>query len=321
MRSYVLACGLALGLAVFPFSSSADEGRASAATSDLKGDIDAAPGDLLPAGEPGTQRMIGRLPWHTSYSAAYREARARGRMLFLLFRDDHKPRIADAYESSVLAHEELERPLSEVVRVVLPLDARRPLRIPESPDLTLLSHSAFKYMHGRQGIAMIDFTDPESPHFGQVVSAHPFSAGLHYTIRGTRIVLGLPKGTVTQRALVYAVLLHPAAPVSTTDGKCHGYLCNKARQHSVLMANYESVGHHEWGTRYSEIASQTGRSAQEVAAMSGNPTLIEAATEVVNQWYGSPAHWAIMSTPASIYGYDLVRAPSGNWYGTGIFAH
>lgn len=320
MKNWVLAYGLALGTAFSPLSLLAEEGDA-AASRDLKTDIDSAPGDLTTAGELDIERTIGNLPWHTSYSAAYRKARAQRKMLFLMFRDDQKPRIADAYETSVLAHEDLERPLSNVVRVVLPLDTKRPFRIPEKLGLTLLSHAAFKYMYGRQGIAMIDLTDPESSLYGQVVSAHPFSQGLHYTVRGTRIVLGLPKGTVTQRALVYAVLLHPAAPLSTTDGKCHGYLCKMARHHSVLMANYESVGHHDWGTRYSEIASQTGKSAQEVAAMSGNPTLVDAATEVVNQWYGSPAHWAIMSTPASIYGYDFVRAPSGNWYGTGIFAN
>ena len=32
------------------------------------------------------------------------------------------------------------------------------------------------------------------------------------------------------------------------------------------MATYGSVGHHDWGTRYGEIATQTGRSAMEVAA-------------------------------------------------------
>jgi hypothetical protein len=320
MRKSVLACGLVLSIAAVPSSLFAQEENA-AASRDSRSDLESAPRDLTTTTEVDVPRTIGRLSWHTSYSAAYRKARDERRMLFLLFRDDAKPRVADAYESNVLAQQDLEGPLSEVVRVVLPLNAKRPLQNPEKPDLTLLGDAAFKYMYGRQGIAMIDLTDPESPHFGQVVSAHPFSPGLHYTVRGTRTVLGLPQGTVTQRALVYAVLMHPAAPISTTDGKCHGYLCQMARQSSRLMANYGSVGHHDWGTRYSEIASKTGKSAQEVAAMSGNPTLVDAAVEVVNQWYGSPAHWSIMSTPASIYGYDFVRAPGGGWYGTGIFAN
>lgn len=285
--------------------------------------------DLVPETRPEplslpiepAMRRIGELDWHTSYVDAYRQAREERKMLFLLFRDAQNPRLTDSYEKEVLSSAELVRTLSDVVRVVLPMDAERPFHPPELPGLTLMSHSSFKYMYGRQGIAMIDLTDSESEHYGQVVSAHPFSPGKHYTVRGTKIVLGLPIGTVTQRALIYAVRLHPAAPISTTDGKCHGYLCKQARQGSKLMANYESVGHHDWGTRYTEIAVATGKSASEVAAMGGNVHLIDAAIFVVDQWYGSPAHWGIMSAPATIFGYDLVRAQSGNWYGTGVFAY
>jgi hypothetical protein len=271
---------------------------------------------------PVETRVIGKLDWHIDYSAAYREARDARKMLFVFFRDEAAPRISGIYETEVLAAEELLDPLSKVVRVVLPLGATGPVRDEaETRDVILLKHSAFNYMYGRQGIAMIDLTDPQSELYGHVVSAHPFTPGKHYTARGTKLVLGLPRGTVTQRALIYAVRLHPAAPISTTDGKCHGYLCKQARNSSNLMAAYGSVGHHDWGTRYGEIASQTGKSAQEVAAMSGNRSLIDAAIELVDQWYGSPAHWQIMSTPASIFGYDLVRDSAGNWWGTGLFAY
>jgi len=273
--------------------------------------------DLLAA----SRRKIGELDWHTDYSTAFREARSEGKMLFLFFRDEANPRLADIYEKDVLASPELSEPLSKVVRVAVPLTAVRPFRIPELPDEPLLAHDSFKYMYGQQGLAMVDLAGRDSEHYGQVVSAHPFSAGRHYTVRSTRIVLGLPAGSITQRTLIYAVRLHPAAPLSTTDGKCHGYLCQKARQSSQLMAMYGSVGHHDWGTRSGEIAFQTGRTAQEVAAMSGNRSLIGAAVEVVDQWYGSPSHWGIMSAPAAIFGYDLVRDSAGNWWGTGLFAN
>jgi hypothetical protein len=307
----------ALALCLVPSTSRGDDPDLAAATPDLPG------ADSPLAGASGRDvlsRKIGNLEWHTDYPMAYRRARDERKHLFLFFRDEAQPRLANIYEQEVLSHADLAEPLSEVVRVVLPLDAVRPLRVPERPGLTLLSHSSFGFMYGRQGIAMIDLTEPESDLYGHVVSAHPFTPGRHYTVRGTQLVLSLPPGTVTQRALIYAVRLHPAAPISTTDGKCHGYLCRQARQSSKLMAAYESVGHHDWGTRYGEIAATTGKSASEVAAMGGNTTLIEAAIMVVDQWYGSPAHWGIMTTPASIFGYDLVRAPSGNWYGTGIFA-
>ncbi len=258
------------------------------------------------------QRMIGEHAWHTDYDAAYRQAEEEHKMLLLFFRDDAHPWIAGYYERDVLSSKELEAPLSKVVRVVLPLDTLRPFRAPELPDLEVLRHSSFKYMYGRQGIAMIDLTEPGSDLHGCVVSAHPFTPGKHYTARATKIVLGLPKATVTQRALIYAVRLHPAAPISTTDGQCTGYMCKQARQSSNLMAAYGSVGHHDWGTRYGEIAASTGKSAMEVAAMSGNRSMIEAAIEVVDQWYGSPAHWGIMSSPAAIFGYDLVHDAASN---------
>jgi hypothetical protein len=266
-------------------------------------------------------RQIGGLEWHTDYDAAYRQAREEKKMLFIFFRNEGNPRIAGFYERDVLTNTELREPLSKVVRVVLPLDAVRPFRPPELPDLKMLDHSSFKYMYHRQGIAMIDLTDPDTELYGMVVSAHPFTPGMHYTVRGTKIVLNLPRGTVTQRALIYAVRLHPAAPVSTTDGQCDSYLCKQARNSSNLMMAYGSVGHHDWGTRYNEIAATKGKSAMEVAAMAGNTGLIEAAVQVVDQWYGSPAHWQIMSAPASIFGYDLVHDSAGNWWGTGLFAN
>ncbi|HTI49791.1 MAG TPA: hypothetical protein VL475_02525 [Planctomycetaceae bacterium] len=266
-------------------------------------------------------RKIGGLDWHIDYSEAYRQARDEKKMLLLVFRDEANPRIADIYERDVLASDELKEPLAKVVRVVLPLDVRRPVSDADSPGKKMLEDNSFQYMYGRQGIAMIDLTEPKSELHGRVVSAHPFSNGRLYTARGTKIILGLPRGTVTQRALIYAVRLHPYAPISTTAGQCHGYLCKQAHQSSHLMMTYGSVGHHDWGNRYSEIAATTGKSAMEVAAMSGNRSLIDAAIEVVDQWYGSPAHWQIMSSPASIFGYDLVHDSAGNWWGTGLFAN
>ena len=270
---------------------------------------------------PFEGRSIGKLEWHTDYSAAYREAREASKMLFVFFRDEDHPRIADFYEHDVLASGEIHDALYAVVRVVVPLTTAQPIRDPEVAKTPLLKHDSFKYMYGRQGIAMIDLTDLDAALHGQVISAHPFTPGRYSTVRGTKTVLGLPHGTVTQRALIYAVRIHPAAPVSTTDGKCHAYLCKMANESSKLMSQYGSVGHHDWGNRYGVIAAQTGRSASEVAAMAGNIGLADAAIQVVDQWYGSPSHWGIMSAPAAIFGYDLVRDSAGNWWGTGLFAN
>ncbi len=317
---FALILSLVPSLVLAP-ARAADEPEAIAAAADIP-EAGAVPdAESLPRLVTPPPRQIGALDWHADYSAAYRQARDERKMLLLFFRDQANPRLADFYEHDVLAADELREALEKVVRVVLPLDALHPFSDPEQPPAKILDHSSFKYMYGQQGIAMIDLTDPDSELHGHVVSAHPFSPGRHYTARGTKIVLGLPRGTVTQRALIYAVRLHPYAPISTTDGKCHGYMCRQARQSSQLMANYGSVGHHDWGTRYGEIAATTGKSAMEVAAMSANPRLINAALEVVDQWYGSPAHWQIMSTPASIFGYDLVHDAAGHWWGTGVFAN
>ena len=275
----------------------------------------------LPESLPFEGRTIGNLEWHTNYSAAYREAREARKTLFVFFRDDRHPRIADLYEHDILAHADAHDALSKVVRVVVPLDTLCPTCTDEENRLRMLAHESFKYMYGRQGIAVIDLTNPDSELHGQVISAHPFTPGRYYTVHGTKTVLGLPLGTVTQRALIYAVRIHPASPVSTTEGKCHGYMCKMANESSKLMAQYGSVGHHDWGNRYGAIAAQTGRSASEVAAGAGNTNLIEAAIQVVEQWYGSPSHWGIMSAPAAIFGYDLVRDSAGNWWGTGVFAN
>jgi hypothetical protein len=157
----------------------------------------------LPEPAPFEGRTIGNLFWHTNYSAAYREAREARNTLFVFFRDDLHPRIADLYEHDILAHADAHDTLSKVVRVVVPLDTLCPTCNEDETALRMLAHQSFKYMYGRQGIAVIDLTNPESELFGQVISAHPFTPGRYYTVHGTKTVLGLPLGTVTQRALIY----------------------------------------------------------------------------------------------------------------------
>jgi hypothetical protein len=276
--------------------------------------------DRIPIGDI-SERMIGELTWHTDYAAAYEEARQGKKMLFIFFRDESRPHIADSYERDVLSQSQLRDRLTGVVRVVLPLDVATPGKPLENDVARLLDHAAFAFMYKRQGIAMLDLTDKHSPHFGQVVSAHPFSQGRYYTVRGTELVLGLPRGTITQRTLIWAVREHAAGPLSTT-GKCHDALLQQANRHSQLQAQYESVGHHDWGTRYNEVAAATGMSASEVAASSwGAQTLVEAAQQIVQSWAGSGAHWGMVANPQANYGYDMVKAASGTWYGTGIFAN
>lgn len=311
-------CGCLLAVALIGRSVFGVEPESSALAKNVPNAI--PPASRVPTTD-STERKIGELVWHTDYATAYEEARQSKKMLFIFFRDENRPHVADSYERDVLAQSQLHDKLDKVVRVVLPLDVATPGKPLETDVARLLDHSAFDFMYKRQGIAMLDLTDKHSPLFGQVVSAHPFSQGRFYTAHGTELVLGLPRGTITQRTLIWAVREHAAGPLSTT-GKCHDVLLQQANRHSHLQAQYESVGHHDWGTRYSEVAAATGMSASEVAASSwGAQTLVEAAQQIVANWAGSGAHWGMVANPQAIYGYDMVKAASGNWYGTGIFAN
>ncbi len=265
---------------------------------------------------------FGQLDWHTDYTAAYHQAQTERKQLLLFFRDDRHPELADSFERGVLAHADLHDALSRVVRVILPLDALRPQPDATSKATRLLDHSSFEHMYHRQGLAMIDLVEPGSDLYGQVVSAHPFTAGKLYTVRGMQLMLGLPRASLTQRALIYAVRLHPEAP-PCTNGVCHPFILRQARQSSSLMAQYQAVGHHDWGNRSAEITAATNHNGMEVAAMSmGSTSLIDAAIEIVNMWQGSPTHWGMMTAPCSLYGFDMVRAAGGgSWYGTGILAN
>lgn len=275
----------------------------------------AQPAPVATAAAP--TRKIGKLDWHTDYVAAYDAARTGRKMLFIVFRDDRQKEQANAFERNVLASPAISAWLNTAVRVTLPLNVAQPVAAGKKPA-RLIDHTSFQYMYGQAGVAVIDLTDKKSPHYGNVVSAHPVGEG-ELSTDGVRVVLGLPKATVTQRALTFAVLMN-AAPASTTGGQCHGVLCEAARQGSELMAQYGSVGHHQWGERSNNISAQTGRGASEVAAM-GFGTLQAAAVQCVSAWQGSPTHWGIMSSPATLYGYDLVQAGNGSWYGTGVFAN
>jgi hypothetical protein len=264
-------------------------------------------------------RTIGELSWHTDYSAAFRDAEAQHRMLLVFFRDEERPAASDKFEKNVLSNKQLNDELIEYVRLVLPLSAEKPYRIPESAG-RLIDEPSFAHMHRRAGIAIIDMMDRKDKLlFGQVVSAHPFGTSLSETLHGTQAVLRLPRGTLTQRTLTFAVRMHPAGPQSAF-GRCNAFLCSQCTVSSRLMSQYGSVGHHDWGNRSAQIGSALGRSPSEVAAMSGNGSVVDAAFEIVNQWAGSPTHWGMVASPSAMFGYDMVQGPGG-WYGTGLFVN
>jgi hypothetical protein len=270
---------------------------------------------------PDICRLIGTLYWHTDYAAAYQHAVRERRQLVIFFRDPAEQNAAAHYESRVLADPRLLEPLKEVIRAVVSTEATFPDAKSGAP-VRLLDHPAFRHQERRHGLAVLDLADPESPHHGKVVSSHPFSSGRHYTVHSTRTILELPEGSITQRALIYALRMHPDAP-NGVFAQASRYLCAQANSHSHLMAQIRQVGHHNWGTRSQNAMAALGGGVGvgEVAAMAHGSNLIDAARNCVNAWRNSPGHWAIISTRAVFCGYDLVKAPDGSWYAAGIVAY
>ena len=263
---------------------------------------------------------IGGHLWYTDYFEAYREAQEEHKLLFLFFRDNKQSRVADAYVSKVLSHPELHDALDECVRVILPVSVEVP-GTDDSLPTKLLDHEAFEHMEHRQGIAVMDLIDDETGQYGKLISAHPFTPGRHYTMHATQTVLGLPRASVTQRALIYAVRIHPEHPKSTEcDVDLH--LLSETHKHSRVMARIEQVGHHNWGRRFHELNSHFEHLiVSEVAAVSwGGESLIDGAKDCVAAWRQSSGHWAGVSGEHVFYGYDLVLGASGKWYATGLFA-
>ena len=295
----------------------------------------AAPGlvfaslSTAPETEPG-QRQIGSLAWHTDYASAYREAKEQKKMLFIFFRDEKQPRVADSYESKVLASDGLKEHLSACVRVVLPLGARVPVgNAAESGSsnaanpMRLIDHSAFQFQARQQGIAMVDLVDSKKTFYGQVVSAHPFTQGRHYTVGSTRTVLGLPQGTVTQRTMLYVIRMHPERPRSCNGNqRCNNYLLTQAASPSRYMANANQAGHQGWDSRFQQISGALGgRGVSEVAVQGSGRTLVDAAQDCLNLWRSSSSHWSAVSGNSWQYGYDMKRAADGSWYATGLLAY
>ncbi len=266
------------------------------------------------------EEMIGGLSWHTDYYTAYRQAVSEQKLLFLFFRDETQPHVTESYANDVLASPKLHESLARYVRVVLPVGIVLPAH-GETPPQSLMEHKSFKYMEHRQGIAVMDLIDDSAGQYGKVISAHGFTPGKHYTLDATAVVLGLPRASVTQRALIYAVRVHPESPKST-DSDIDAHLLNETRKHSHWMAAWEQVGHLGWEQRFQElIARYDGLDVNEVAAVSwGGESLIAGAKDCVHAWRQSPGHWAGVSGVNVLYGYDLVLGASGKWYATGLFA-
>lgn len=261
---------------------------------------------------------IAEAEWLTDYSQAMSQANSERKMLFIYFHDPEVTPARRAFEERVLRQEQIVEQLGHYVTLQLPLDATIKTG---GKTITLLEHAAFREMHGRQGVAIIDLEHPEPELHGYVVSTFPFTPGKFYTADALSIVLDLPPGTLTQRTMIFAVRRHPEKPQST-QGELSPVLLTEAKNHSSHQASILVQGHHNWDSRFQRISAQLpgGGEAQEVVAESWpNETLVEACIDCVDSWRQSPGHWGAVRSRHPWFGYDIKLGRNGIWYATGIF--
>lgn len=255
--------------------------------------------------------------WYDDYSAAVRTAINEERMLLIYFRDEDQQKQADFQR--VLADAQVAELLNNYVLAELPLDAT----IGASNDSTkLLSHGSFQHMAGQPGVAIVDYVDSDDENYGYVVSQFPFRNHRVRNVHQMRTILSLPRGSLTQRTLIYAVRMHPERPRST-NGIFRRLLAAATFQHSRLQARIQRQGHHSWDSRFQQLSGQLpgGLQPTEVCAESWpGQNLEDAAIECVRSWRYSSGHWSAVSADNTYYGYDMKRGSNGIWYATGIFA-
>jgi hypothetical protein len=257
--------------------------------------------------------------WMTDYHAALDEAETCGRQAVIWFYDASAAANNERFESGVLQEPAVVELLaSRFVCAKLPSDI---VVSCAGEQQALLKHPAFSDLRGSPGLAVIDMAKLGSPLHRQVVSIYPFT---HSPISAEKlnVLLTLPRGTLTQRTLIFAVRTHPEAPASTS-GELSSILARETERHANHQATITLQGHHNWESRFHAINAQLpgGLLAREVCAESWpGQNLLDAAVECVHSWRQSSGHWNAVSASHPLFAYDMKRGSNGVWYAAGIFA-
>lgn len=258
------------------------------------------------------------IEWMTDYAEATARAEGEERMLLVYFERADGTGGCAQFETETLLKAEVREHLDSYVCLKLSVDAEVNL---EGTKTVLLKHPSFAEMVGLPGVAIVDYSDPKAPYFGQVVSTFPFLKGNAYDPMQMHVILTLPPGKLTQRTLIYAVRTHPESPQSTS-GRLDPYLLSEAESHSVHQARIRLQGHHAWESRFHRITGRLGGGllATEVCAESWpGQNLLEAALDCVSCWRQSSGHWRSVRSAHPVFAYDIRRGSNGIWYATGIF--
>ncbi len=271
--------------------------------------------EAAPAEDPPAE-----IAWLTDYAQATQQAETEKKLLLIYFRGAGDNAIRDRFESKGLGDERVRTKLRDMVAAKLPLDYR--IRV-KGEVIRAIDHAAFSELRGQEGFSIIDYSRPESPFHGHVVTSIPFNRGKYYEFQAEHLkeVMLLPAGTLTQRTLILAVRIHPERPKSV-HGEKDDNLLEEARSHSDHQARIGVQGHHQWESRFPRISRLLGGRlrASEVCAESWpHESLIDAAVDCVDCWRHSSGHWHAVSSPQVKFGYDMKRGRNGIWYATGIF--
>jgi hypothetical protein len=257
--------------------------------------------------------------WHDDYDRAYQRAIKEKKDLLIHFRADS--RLDDA-----LADDGVRERLANFVCLRLPASF-------EYQGKRLIDHDALAEMSGRPGLAVVSLHDAELPTHETVISAHPLQGSRYhwvpsYGAKEVRHVLDLPaKATLTQRSMMYALLVHPERPRSVF-GRAHPAFLGHAAQHSARQASMRHQHHADLIGAINRMGGEMGvglGNGSEVVAESwgmvvGGENVLEAAFSCVDAWRHSPSHWSAVVGAHRYFGYDLARGSNGTWYATGIFA-
>ncbi|MEC8338181.1 MAG: hypothetical protein VXZ84_08570 [Planctomycetota bacterium] len=190
---------------------------------------------------------------------------------------------------------------------------------------TLLQLPEFEVMQRQGGLAVIDFSCPDSTTYGQVIGGLPFVEPSYYaapfeSATSVSTFLGLPSGGLAERMMVYAIRMHPEGPQSTT-GVWSPVLRQAALSHSQRQAILGRQGHQQWQSRFQQLWKQIGgKPPVEVCAESwpGEP-LVTACLGCVHAWRQSAGHWQLVFGSHPLYAYSIHRGRNRIWYATGIF--
>src|SRR5262245_39932309 len=151
--------------------------------------------------------------WHEDYHAGLDEAQSRRKLALVWFFDPSAASENERFEHEVLARSQIAALIDQHC-VATRLEIRGSV-LSGGEQVVLIDHPAFAEMLHSPGLALVDMTDETSSHFRQVVSVYPFKHGA-ISAEKLAVLLDLPRGSLTQRTLIFAVRTHPEHPASTT---------------------------------------------------------------------------------------------------------